>query len=66
MTATHMHVMEPGIDLGKLPVMSNILVNFDFALEIIWTCELSSVPFIYPNPDVCTFHKDGLVFRTCL
>jgi hypothetical protein len=32
-----MHVMEAVIDFSKLPVMSDIFVDFDFALEVIWT-----------------------------
>jgi hypothetical protein len=32
-----MHVMEAVINFSKLPVMSDIFVDFDFALEVIWT-----------------------------
>lgn len=31
-----MHVMEACVDLSECPVMSNVLVNLDFTLEIIW------------------------------
>ena len=31
-----MHVMKASVDLSKCPVMSNVLVDLDFTLEIIW------------------------------
>ena len=30
-----MHVMKASVDLSKCPVMSNVLVDLDFTLEII-------------------------------
>jgi hypothetical protein len=33
--AAHMHVVEAVINFGKFPVMGDIFVDFDFALEVI-------------------------------
>jgi hypothetical protein len=35
--AAHMHVVEAVVDFGKFPVMSDILIDLDFSLEILCT-----------------------------
>ena len=40
---THVHVMETRVDFGKRAMVGHVLVDLDFALEVVYTARRSDV-----------------------